>query len=290
MFSPRNHTPVSRRRSRTLGFTLVELLVVIGIIAILISVLLPTLASARRTANKVKCASQLREIGNALKLYQGEYKGYWPVVEHEVTAAFPLNPNLRGDIRDDFWYQYLLKYFTNRAYNNSTGHRLADFQNTPLWGCPQADKIDADASSSSAEFNSGYGMSPYAAYNKTTFTGVNSGNHWAMIKAKGTPVEGIYYKMTGWVNPAEKCIIADSRSWFMETRSVNDEASIVDPQPAGALGYDGNASHQFDKWRHSKKRGGKNPISMNFLFCDGHVAEVTSIVDAFTAIRGHFPK
>lgn len=64
---------------RRKAFTLVELLVVIGIIAILISILLPTLGRARESAKRTACLSNVRELGNAFRLYASQNKDVMPI-------------------------------------------------------------------------------------------------------------------------------------------------------------------------------------------------------------------
>ena len=69
-----------RRRLRpAAGFTLVELLVVIGIIALLISILLPALNKAREQGQKTACLSNLRSFGQLLSIYASENKGRAPI-------------------------------------------------------------------------------------------------------------------------------------------------------------------------------------------------------------------
>jgi prepilin-type N-terminal cleavage/methylation domain-containing protein/prepilin-type processing-associated H-X9-DG protein len=76
-----------RRAPLQRAFTLVELLVVIGIIAVLIALLMPALSAARRHAQTIQCGSNLRSIGQAMQQYANDFKGrvprdYWYDVEY----------------------------------------------------------------------------------------------------------------------------------------------------------------------------------------------------------------
>src|SRR6266498_3777344 len=64
------------QQTKTQAFTLVELLVVIGIIAVLIAILLPSLNKSRAWSKKVQCMSNMKQIGNELLIYSNNNKGW----------------------------------------------------------------------------------------------------------------------------------------------------------------------------------------------------------------------
>ncbi len=85
------YQPSSRCLPKTCGFTLVELLVVIGIIALLISILLPALAKARESANRAVCASNLHNMVQASIMFANDHKGQFPMAwRHSAGSRLPI--------------------------------------------------------------------------------------------------------------------------------------------------------------------------------------------------------
>jgi len=70
------------------GFTLIELLVVVAIIALLISILLPSLARARELSKRAVCAANVRGIGQSCKIYANDYGEAWPIAPNVKGANY----------------------------------------------------------------------------------------------------------------------------------------------------------------------------------------------------------
>ena len=114
------------RRARR-AFTLVELLVVIGIIALLIAVLMPALAAAKAQASAVACLSNVRQIAVAAQMYANENKRW-------VTYLSVSNEGRPMD-RKELLFPYL-----NQGKNNQ------DNEGNQVWQCPANDRPEEEAS------------------------------------------------------------------------------------------------------------------------------------------------
>jgi prepilin-type N-terminal cleavage/methylation domain-containing protein len=134
-------TPAVKRKA----FTLVELLVVIGIIALLVAILLPALNKAREQARLVKCMSGARQVYFAIEMYCNEQHGYYP-----FGSGF-------NAVTPQFWHAQLveLKY-------------LNEWTQTNRGGCPHGpDKFDPSSGALGDYYTSpatpavSYGMNPY---------------------------------------------------------------------------------------------------------------------------------
>lgn len=184
-----------RSSKRRRGFTLVELLVVIGIIALLISILLPTLGRARRSANTIKCAANIRTILQAMHQYAAQHKGFIPGSPNTSGLGILQNALITQtncpDISQIWDWQAPLAKIMGIKFNQDGGalariERFTTLINHPAYTCPENDII-ATAFTGSGGPN--FPATKWISYNTgAVLLMVNSKTAQNFSSGKGSPI------------------------------------------------------------------------------------------------------
>jgi len=141
------------------AFTLVELLVVIGIIAVLIAILLPALNAARVAANNIACVSNLRQIAQATFNYVNDNKGRYPIESNNqyTGGAYSLVSSTGADARATWSNFWVGKYLGSKQLRIS-GDPASGYRDSPVFRCPSDARGPVDNTQAAGWGNASYMM------------------------------------------------------------------------------------------------------------------------------------
>ena len=234
VFQGRYLSGYSRRRG--VGFTLVELLVVVAIIALLISILLPSLQRAKEEARVVVCKTNLKGLGLAFVQYANENNDWYP-----AGAAFGGDPPTWDGILKEGGY----------------------FDDIALLKCP-SDKLFREE---------GYYPRSYAINLDVTWMGPGA---WGDANGYDPyippfPWPGWVHKITDVEVPADTILLADQWiSWYYGSSPVPGRYNVY--RGCAIFWY---SWHGYDNTYRGVTYNHRSKDSANFLFCDGHATTLS---------------
>ena len=177
--------PPAVRSMKCSAFTLVELLVVIGIIALLVGILMPVLSKARAQANRTVCLSNIKQLYNGILMYCNDNKGWFPTCAvWEVGSAYKQSP-------DDWVYWQANRNLDDSAIAKYVGRGE---KVRSILRCP-ADTLEGRRTHPAIA----PGQGPYLySYNMNNALATNT-----------IPYPGAHTKITQWRAPSRKILLTE---------------------------------------------------------------------------------
>jgi prepilin-type N-terminal cleavage/methylation domain-containing protein len=218
------------------GFTLVELLVVIGIIAVLIAILLPALSRARAQANALKCATNMRDIGQSLLLYGNLHKG-------QLFPCGAAGFHLGGAVAENQRWPTVV-FDSAQTTMNAANHFVPD-----IMICPNDDRADLDAAGGSHSYDLSAGFSPTPAPDQ---------RYWIKY---GSTIPGFSY--------SEVVLLADkwphNTEWHLDTDGIPNNVVGSDIQGQWyRLIFNAQSGTPPFKKQYKHGRSGNNYLFLDF--------------------------
>ncbi|MCH7873292.1 MAG: prepilin-type N-terminal cleavage/methylation domain-containing protein [Planctomycetes bacterium] len=237
------------RRCTRRAFTLIELLVVVAIIALLISILLPSMTAARDQGKKIKCASNEKQLGLGLLYYVHEY-GYYPADHYQPPSGG----------------EWMISWVPRiRVYSN--------FQDDIFW-CPStpsefrwapSPRDEYNGSLPTVEYGYRHGEKPLTApFDEPFFSYVHNGSGLVLFTAKCLGLgmhsrESYQGELPGFSEIPERDVVRPA-----------DMIAIADSRGDGASDTEISAN----RWRASTHPGTRHFGGSEVLFADGHVVHM----------------